>query len=91
MDTLAEEKTFHLAEIQEEQNYQLDFHSIEANLDNVRQKTLENLSAEPVEVDALVRTVGATMQEVNVVLMELELAGRLERAPGNRVSLIYGG
>jgi DNA processing protein len=27
---------------------------------------------------------------VHVVLLELELAGRLERHPGNRVSLIAG-
>ena len=43
------------------------------------------------EIDSLVRGTESTMQEVNVVLVELELAGRLERHPGNRVSLIYGG
>ena len=88
---LAQEKTFHLSETLVEKEYQLDFHSIEANLETVRQKVLENLSAEPVEVDSLVRATEFTMQEVNVVLVELELAGRLERHPGNRVSLIYGG
>ena len=91
VDALAQEKTFHLEETLREQDYKLDFHSIEANLDKVRQKVLENLSAEPVEIDSLVRATESTMQEVNVVLVELELAGRLERHPGNRVSLIYGG
>lgn len=91
VDTLAQEKTFHLEETLEAKDYKLDFHSIEANLDKVRQKVLENLSAEPVEIDSLVRATESTMQEVNVVLVELELAGRLERHPGNRVSLIYGG
>ena len=91
VDTLAQEKTFHLEENSDEQDYKLDFHSIEANLDKVRQKVLENLSAEPVEVDSLLRATESTMQEVNVVLVELELAGRLERHPGNRVSLVYGG
>jgi len=91
VDTLSAEKTFHLEEMLEPKNYKLDFHSIEANLESVRQKVLENLSAEPVEVDALVRATESTMQEVNVVLVELELAGRLERHYGNRVSLVYGG
>ena len=91
VDVLATEKTFHLSETVAEQDYKLDFHSIEANLDTVRQKVLENLSAEPVEVDSLVRATESTMQEVNVVLVELELAGRIERHYGNRVSLVYGG
>ena len=91
VDTLAKEKTFHLEETLNAQEYKLDFHSIEAHLDELRPKVLENLSAEPVEVDSLMRATGGTMQEVNVVLVELELAGRLERHPGNRVSLIYGG
>ena len=91
IEALAKEKTFHLEETLKAKDYKLDFHSIEANLDKVRQKVLENLSAEPVEVDSLVRATESTMQEVNVVLVELELAGRLERHPGNRVSLIYGG
>ncbi|MGN0919810.1 MAG: DNA-processing protein DprA [Alphaproteobacteria bacterium] len=91
VDVLKKEKTFYLEETLAPQEYQLDFHSIESNLETVRQKVVENLSAEPVEVDSLVRASNATMQEVNVVLVELELAGRLERHPGNRVSLIYGG
>lgn len=91
VDALQKEQTFHLEENLNTKEYQLDFHSIEKNLETVRQKVLENLSAEPVEVDSLVRATESTMQEVNVVLVELELAGRLERAPGNRVSLIYGG
>lgn len=91
VDALAREKTFHLEEMAKPKDYKLDFQSIEANLDKVRQKVLENLSAEPVEIDSLVRATESTMQEVNVVLVELELAGRLERHPGNRVSLIYGG
>lgn len=91
IEALTQEKTFHLEENLDIQNYQMDFRSVESNLESVRQKVLENLSAEPVEVDSLVRATGSTMQEVNVVLVELELAGRLERHFGNRVSLIYGG
>ena len=91
VNTLLAEKEFHLSETLDQKDYKLDFHSIEKNLDTVRQKVLENLSAEPVEIDSLVRATESTMQEVNVVLVELELAGCLERHPGNRVSLIYGG
>ena len=91
VNALQKEQTFHLEENLNTKEYQIDFHSIEANLENVRKKVLENLSAEPVEIDSLVRATESTMQEVNVVLVELELAGRLERHYGNRVSLIYGG
>ena len=91
IEALTQEKTFHLEGNLDIQNYQMDFRSVESNLESVRQKVLENLSAEPVEVDSLVRATGSTMQEVNVILVELELAGRLERHFGNRVSLIYGG
>jgi DNA processing protein len=38
-----------------------------------------------VEIDELVRLVGAPAQDVLIVLLELELAGRITREPGNRV------
>lgn len=47
----------------------------------------ELLSPTPVEVDELVRQSQLTPSVVLTILLELELAGRLARHPGNRVSL----
>ncbi|MBX6322913.1 MAG: hypothetical protein IRY94_13875, partial [Rhodospirillaceae bacterium] len=43
-----------------------------------------------VAVDELVRQCQLSSAVVQTVLLELELAGRLERHPGNRISLILG-
>ncbi|MGH6915549.1 MAG: hypothetical protein ACREH3_17820, partial [Geminicoccales bacterium] len=45
------------------------------------------LGVEPLLVDELIRQCHATTAEVQQVLLELELEGRIERHPGNRVSL----
>jgi DNA processing protein len=58
----------------------------EAEADRVRALVEEKLGPAPVEVDELVRQVGATPAAVLIVLLELELAGRIERQPGNRVA-----
>jgi len=42
----------------------------------------------PVEVDELVRRCQVTAAEAQIMLLDLELAGRVERHPGNRVSLV---
>jgi DNA processing protein len=47
----------------------------------------ECLGPEPLLVDELIRQCRASTAEVQRALMELELDGRLERHPGNRVSL----
>lgn len=59
---------------------------IEAEADEIRARIEELLGPAPVEVDELVRQSGATPAAVLTVLLELELAGRLTRHPGNRVS-----
>lgn len=46
------------------------------------------LSPEPVAVDEIVRGCHLSPAVVNTILLEWELAGRLERHPGNRVALI---
>ncbi|WP_267396318.1 MULTISPECIES: DNA-processing protein DprA [unclassified Sphingomonas] len=45
----------------------------------------------PVMIDELIRQAGASPAAVQTVLLELELAGRLERHAGGRVSLCDGG
>jgi DNA processing protein len=59
---------------------------IEAEADEIRARIEELLGPAPVEVDELVRQTGATPAAVLTVLLELELAGRLARHPGGRVS-----
>ncbi len=56
--------------------------------DAVRQAVTSALGPTPVEVDEIIRYTGASAGEVQLVLIELDLAGRLERHAGNRVSLV---
>lgn len=48
-------------------------------------KILDNLGATPIEINTLIRETGLPCSTVSVLLAELELAGRIERLPGNRV------
>ncbi|HXV74330.1 MAG TPA: DNA-protecting protein DprA, partial [Sphingomonadales bacterium] len=64
----------------------------EAPLDNARLKEAretvrELLGHAPTPVDELIRLSGAPPAAVLTVLLEMELAGLLQRHPGNRVSL----
>ncbi len=54
----------------------------------VRAELLAALSLAPVQVDELVRAAGLPVAAVQVAVIELELAGRLSRLPGNRVVLV---
>jgi DNA processing protein len=53
-----------------------------------RPEIVECLSPSPVSVDEIIRNCQFSLAVVSTVLLELELAGRLERHPGNQVSLI---
>jgi DNA processing protein len=53
-----------------------------------REKMIENLSPSPVAVDELTRQCHLSPSVVLTVLLELELAGRIERQAGNKVVLI---
>ena len=52
------------------------------------ERLLAALGPVPVEVDELVRRCQVTAAEAQTMLLELELAGRVERHPGNKVSLV---
>ena len=58
------------------------------NMASTTKKVLEMLSPTPVTVDELVRRCQLSPAVISMVLLELELAGRLERHPGHRVSLL---
>lgn len=53
-----------------------------------REKILMNLSTSPIAVDELVRQCQLSLPLVLTILLELELAGRLDRQPGHLVALI---
>jgi DNA processing protein len=59
-----------------------------AALGEARTDVTKILSPVPVTVDELLRECQLSPALVHTVLLELELAGRLERSPGNRVSLL---
>jgi predicted Rossmann fold nucleotide-binding protein DprA/Smf involved in DNA uptake len=53
-----------------------------------RQKALQwsHFFSKLLEVDELIRQIGAPPPAVTTILLELELAGMVQRHPGNRVS-----
>jgi DNA processing protein len=58
----------------------------EADSDKARTMLIEHLSPSPTAVDELVRQTELPPALVASALLELELAGRIERHPGNRVA-----
>jgi DNA processing protein len=56
-------------------------------LDVARSSVNENLSYTPISIDELIRECQLSTSDVWVVLLEMEIAGRLERHPGGKVSL----
>jgi len=62
----------------------------DTNEDSVKEmeKLFDLLSPSPLLIDELIRTSDLPAEQVSTILIELELAGRVERHPGNRVSRI---
>jgi DNA processing protein len=58
------------------------------DLDDARGLVTQALGTSPVEIDEVTRHTGLPAGTVMQVLVELELAGQLERHPGQRVSLV---
>ncbi|MCP5367941.1 MAG: DNA-protecting protein DprA [Hyphomicrobiales bacterium] len=57
-------------------------------VDAARGRVTELLGPSPVTVDEVLRNCQFSLAVVTLVLLEMELAGRLQRHPGNRVSLV---
>lgn len=57
-------------------------------IDKARGGILDSLDYSPTDIDDIIRATGETAAVVAVVLLELEIAGRLERQAGNKVALI---
>lgn len=62
---------------------------METELDSARTIVINSLSPQTTSVDELIRGTDLSSQIVNIILTELELAGRIERHPGNRISLLF--
>ena len=64
--------------------------AIEEDVDKTRRDVLDRLGPSPIAVDELLRQCQSSPPAIGQVLLELDLAGRLERHSGNRVSLLAG-
>ncbi len=60
-------------------------------LEKARLAVEEKLGPEPVALDTLIEQTGLSIALLQIILLEKELAGMLQRHPGGRVSLVYGG
>ena len=60
----------------------------ESGTESARAAIIESLGPVPVTVDELLRNCQFSPAVASAVLLELELAGRLERHPGNQISLV---
>ena len=77
-------------DIHEDENtiFEEDRAQMENADDTLRHKIVSALGPSPTDIDDIIRFTGASAGQTQLVLMELSLAGRLERQPGNRVCLI---
>lgn len=62
----------------------------ENELSGARPLVMEKLGCSPTPVDDIISQTGLTPNVVLTILLELELAGNLNRHAGNRVSLVFG-
>jgi DNA processing protein len=60
----------------------------EAEAGRIRKSVEECLGPAGVTVDEIIRQTGAPVPAVQIILLELELAGRIARQPGNLVSWV---
>ena len=56
--------------------------------DSLRALIIELMGPVPMTIDELVTAANAPVSKVHLVLLELELAGRLTQEPGGKISLI---
>ena len=53
-----------------------------------RDRVIEALGPSPIDIDEIIRCTGIETRKVHIILLELDLAGRLQRHPRQLVSLI---
>jgi DNA processing protein len=62
---------------------------LEHELEEARRNMLQVLSASPISIDRILTITDLPITLVYTVILELELAGKIERHPGNKISAIY--
>ena len=67
--------------------FDAEFINEDQDTGRLRERLLELLCPSPTDVDDLIRQTGAPASLVAIALLELELAGRARRHPGNRASI----
>lgn len=70
-----------------EETTQIKSPSSPHSLQKSRQIVNENLSVVPISIDELVRECQLSPSDLWIVLLEMEIAGRIERLPGGKVAL----
>jgi len=70
-----------------EETAQIKSPSSPHSLQKSRQIVNENLSLVPISIDELVRECQLSPSDLWIVLLEMEIAGRIERLPGGKVAL----
>ena len=88
LDPTTEEFIYDISEEDDELPFETTNNAVQTADDTIRNAIISALGPSPTEIDDIIRFTGATTGQVQLVLMELALAGRLERHTGNRVSLI---
>ncbi len=76
--------------ISDQEEFSIDNSDVE-NVEKEREKIISLLSHVPISVDEIVRACHVSVSGVQSVLLDLEVAGRLQRLPGNRIGLIDSG
>lgn len=66
----------------------LDFEHEDNESESVQNTIIETLSNTPSDIDEIVRISGISTNHLQTTLLELEIAGQIQRHPGNRVSKI---
>jgi len=87
LDTEAGEFIYDISETEGELPFEVERDNLPDADETLRAAIISSLGPSPTEIDDIIRFTGANPGEVQLVLMELDLAGRLERHTGNRVSL----
>ena len=88
LEVLSNLNQFKLTETKPEKTY----HTVpvsDSALSDARQQVWDSLGPDPISVDSIIQETGLEARVVNIILVELSLAGRLDRHAGNRVSMIY--
>lgn len=57
---------------------------------NARARIISLLGPTPVSIDELIRLSGSSPAVVRITLLELDIAGRLDRQPGGLIAMIHG-